>query len=513
MTALHTAPQHTRTLLDGSPRLPESSAATHAGWPTFLALLVIYLAGHLTLRLFGNETLLFDEAEQFVLGQTFAWGYNTQPPLMTWCFRALAAVFGDSVATLTVLRYGFLGAMYGFLYASARCMLGDRRQALAAAAALLLIPAIGWEAVNDRVHTTKLCALCLATFYATLRVLHDSRTRWYVLLGVCLGLGPLCKYNYALFVAALVIATLSLRGYRRRLDLRRLLVSAAIATVIVLPHLWWLQEHYQDVVALIEAKGLAAEGGGVIGRLRGLASIAENVVYIAGPVIAVFLLCFPQALTRRPCPAADVAAADFARWLQRFLACSLALLTAVVLAGGLAHIRLYWMLPMLTVTPLVLFLRLERQPIRRWQWPAFACAVLVSVGVVAVARVAKARGNDSQDALYRDLARRLRDDGFHGGPVLTLGHREAGNLRLFFPEARVVCSVYPAFTLPDTLGRRPRLLLWDASHFDRLPPQWRAEYRKQVAPRVPAVPVRYVAVPEGFERSRVTRLGYVVLPE
>lgn len=506
MTALDTAPH---MLLDRSPRAPESLSSTRIGWPTFLALLVIYLAGHLALRLLGNETLLFDEAEQFVLAQSFELGYNTQPPLMTWCFRGLAAVFGESVATLTVLRYFFLGAMYVFLYAGARLLLSDRRHALGVAAALLLIPSLGWEAVNDRVHTTKLCALCMATLYAALQVIQDGRTRWHLLLGVCLGLGPLCKYNYALFAAALALATLSIPAYRRRLDPRRLTMSALIAGAIVAPHLWWLSRHYQDLVALIQAKGLTGEGGGVIGRLRGLASIGENIVLIAGPVILVFVVCFPQALRRSPGPAA----ADSTRWLVRFLVCSLALLAAVVLVGGLAHIRLYWMLPMLIVAPLLLFLRLEQQPTTAWQWRGFAAAVLVSVGVVAAARVAKTHANDDRDVLFQELAHELKKGGFQGGPVLTLGHREAANLRLFFPEARVVCTEYPAFTLPDVAGRRPRLLLWDASHYDRLPPMWRAEYRRQVAPDTPSVPIRYVTVADGPARSRITRLGYVLFPE
>lgn len=503
MTALHTAPR-----LDGSPRFPESTSGTRSGWLTFLAFLVTYLAGHLALRLLGNETLLFDESEQFVLAQSFAWGYNTQPPLMTWCFRGAAAVFGESVATLTVLRYCFLGAMYVFLYASARLILSDRRHALAAAAALLLIPSLGWEAVNDRVHTTKLCALCVATFYATLQVLHDGRTRWYVLLGVCLGLGPLCKYNYALFAAALALATLSLPAYRRRLDARRLIVSALIAAAIVSPHLGWLTEHYQDLVALIRAKGLTAEGGGAIGRLRGLASIGENIFLIAGPLLVVFFVCFPQAIRR---PHTPHLAGDLNGWLCRFLACALLLLLAVVLIGGLAHIRLYWMLPMLTIAPLVLFLRLEQQPTTTWQWRGFTAAVLLSVAVVAAARVGKAQANDDQDVLFQDLARQLRQEGFQGGPVLALSHREAANLRLLFPEARVMCTEYPAFTLPDVAGC-PRLLLWDASNFDRLPPMWRAAYRRQIAPHTAAT-IRYITGSPEAHNPRIARLGYVLFPQ
>jgi hypothetical protein len=199
--------------------------------------------------------------------------------------------------------------------------------------------------------------------------------------------------------------------------------------------------------------------------------------------------------------------------LHRFLAGALVLLAGVVLIGGMAHIRLYWMLPMLTVAPLVFFARLQDSSTTRWQWRGFTAAVLAVVGIVAVARVAKARNHEDQDVLFQELAQELRTHGFHGGPVLTLGHREAANLRLHFPDARVVCTEYPAFVLPDATGRRPHLLLWDASHFDGLPGMWRPQYRKRIAPFTPSVPIHYVTPPEASGRSRIARLGYVLFAE
>ena len=136
----------------------DRSGFTLGSWSVFLALLAAYLGIHLVLRVTGSSTLEFDEAEQFMLVQHFAWGYNTQPPLMTWCFQGLSSVLGESLFTLSILRLGFLGMQYFFLYASARLLLRDPCCAMLVAGALLLIPAVAWDAVGDRVHTNKLCA-------------------------------------------------------------------------------------------------------------------------------------------------------------------------------------------------------------------------------------------------------------------------------------------------------------------------------------------------------------------
>ena len=478
-----------------------------ASWTLFLVLLTIYLAGHLVLRLAGSTSLEFDEAEQFLLVQRLASGYNTQPPLMTWCFWGLSQFLGESLATLTLLRLAFLGLAYFFLYSSARLVLSDRSRALLVAGSLLLIPAIGWEAICDRVHTTKLCALCLATLYATLQVLHDGRRRWFVVLGVCLGLGMLCKYNYALFALALFLATVSMPAYRRRLCSRRLGWTLAPALLLVAPHLLWLAEHYQELLALIRAKGLVGESGPLTARLRGLGTIASNLGQVLGAMLIVLMMCFSPA-----CRPSAWTGGEPRRWLDRFLLVSLALLAAIVLAEGMAHIRLYWMLPFLLVVPLAFFLRIERAPLGRRQWIGFAAFALASVLGVAVMRVQQAQHHAPRDAIYRALAERLDADGFTGGVVWAQDHNEGGNLRRHLPAARVLCVEYPLLTLPDAADRPPRLLVWDASFADGVPGhlrRWGTE-RGFAIPRDRAL-IRYVDSPLPATTTDTVRLGYLLL--
>ena len=494
-------------VMDRSISRTPQRASLAASWRVFFALLGCYLAGHFILRLNGSVSLEFDEAEQFLLVQALASGYNTQPPLPTWCFWGLSQLAGESLATLTALRLGILGLSYFFLYATARLLLSDRRRALLVAASLLLIPAIGWESVVDRVHTTLLCALCLATLYVTLQVLHDGRQRWFLLLGLCLGLGMLCKYNYALFALALLLATLTMPGYRSRLMKWPLLATLIIALLVVLPHLHWLTGHWQQLLALIRAKGLVGESGPVIARLRGLGMIASNTGQVLGAMLAILMVCFPQV-----CRPSVWTGGEPRRWLDRFLLASLLILTGVVLVEGMAHIRLYWMLPMLTVVPLAFFLRIENATFRPAQWAGFAAVVLASAAGVMLGRMIQAEHHQPRDTLYETLAAQLRADGFRGGVVWSEGHQHGGNLRRHLPAAQVLCVTYPLFTPPAVAGP-PRLLLWDASFRDGVSPFLRIWGRER-GMRVTrdSGSIRYVESPLTTAGQR-ERVGYLLLTE
>jgi 4-amino-4-deoxy-L-arabinose transferase-like glycosyltransferase len=478
-----------------------------ASWSFFLTLLAAYLAVHLGVRLGAEQTLLYDESEQFVLVQTFAWGYNAQPPLMTWCFLALAQLTGETLLTLTLLRLFFLGAIYVFIYASARLVLRDPRRALAVVGALLLLPIIAYESVCDRVHTTKLTALCMATLYVTLRLLAGGRARWYAALGVCCGLGFLCKYNFALFALALAVATWSMPQYRRRLRSIHLLTTGLIGLAIVTPHLWWLAHHHEELFELLRAKGMVGQGGGAFARLRGLLMIPRNLFTILGPLLPLVAVLLPQLWRPRTSKAGEPANA-LHRWLTRFLLLALLLLAGIVLVTGMAHLRPYWMSPFLVIAPLLLFARLDATPLAPRQWRAFGGLVGVAVILVVGARLHKGAVHATTDEMYGELLARLRDDGFTGGLVFTKTHREAGNLRLLMPQARAMCTLYPAFILPEARDGKPTLLLWDATRSEQVPKAWRKMYRATARPRPP---VRLVAARDGSHPPRISRLGYVIL--
>src|SRR5262245_48949180 len=114
-----------------------SPAPRPAGFVLFAALLVVYLVGHLAVRLLAPDGLHADEAEQLWHSQSLDWGYGWHPPLYTWLVWAASALLGVSLFSLTLVRLAVVGVLYLFAFLSARRVLRDGRLVLPATFALL----------------------------------------------------------------------------------------------------------------------------------------------------------------------------------------------------------------------------------------------------------------------------------------------------------------------------------------------------------------------------------------
>src|SRR5512137_939810 len=122
----------------------------------FFLFLILYLACHLLLRVLVTGNAELDEAEQVVWGQQFALGYGAELPLYTWLQAIFFSLFGTNIFAVSLLRSLLLFVLYLFTYLNALEITESRRCAIAAAASLVLIPLISWEA--QRILITMLLA-------------------------------------------------------------------------------------------------------------------------------------------------------------------------------------------------------------------------------------------------------------------------------------------------------------------------------------------------------------------
>src|SRR5690606_16254725 len=136
-----------------------------------------------------------------------------------------------------------LYATFLFTFLSARLVLEDERRAALAALALFTIPQLAWESQRALSHTVIAVALAAATLYVALHLLRAGKPVLYALLGACIGLGTLSKYNYILFVVAMLLAALSIAPLRARLRSPWIILTLAVAGALLLPHLAWLAGH------------------------------------------------------------------------------------------------------------------------------------------------------------------------------------------------------------------------------------------------------------------------------
>ena len=170
-----------------------------------------------------------DELQFLADARHLDWGFVAYPPLTPLVERISLALFGLWMPVI-------------FLTAGIARALGGSRltQIFAAfAAGTALLPL--FEGTEFQ-YTTFDYLWWVLTFYALTRLAASGDGRWWLLVGVALGLGCETKYAVAFLVAAVVAAVL-LTPARKWLVSRWFWAGVAVATIIALPNLLWLIRH------------------------------------------------------------------------------------------------------------------------------------------------------------------------------------------------------------------------------------------------------------------------------
>jgi hypothetical protein len=438
-------------------RLPAVArfAATGRG---VLALALLFALASGALRLALTDNLQPDDAELVVAAQTLRGGYSDQPPLYTWMLWAVLPITGPGVVGLAVVRAVLLVLLVGLTYLAARLLIPDRRLVAPLAFSALLLPAYGWHIATYLTHSLLLGVAVMATVYAVARVVRDGRRTDYALLGVAVAVGVLAKYNFPLVVVAAIAAGLTVPAARSRLLHTRILLTAAVALLLLVPHLVWLAEWGEEVFRLVRNKANRAESPPYwAGVAQGLWAA---VVCLAGcvPLVAP-LLAWLGRRAHRVEPADPVVA-----WAGRFLVALGAIHIALVFGYGVSRFQDRWVQPFLLVLPLWYLGRfvpgtVQAGGVRLLTWATAGLAASILAGQVAqIAFAERLPGRYDLRLDYARLARELDATGFGEATFVACDREIIGNLLPHMPRARMwYASGVEAFERPTSLV----VVLWD----------------------------------------------------
>ncbi|WP_296899884.1 glycosyltransferase family 39 protein [Thiohalocapsa sp.] len=393
-----------------------------------MAAALAYFALNALLLGLVTPTAEWDHAEQLILSQFPALGYNSQPPLYTWLVQALFTVTGPSLEALLALKAVLLTMIVWGLAMAARELGLTAALQWVAVLGLALIPQIAWEDQRNFTHTVLVVAVAAWCLVVLLRLPRRSGWGSYVLLGVLLGLGALSKYNFGLFALGLLAAAVTLPTWRRALFTWRFIVSLALAAVLFVPHgLWALSEptaaregfHKLEMTAGIGWAALLDLAAGLAATLGGLVLLSPLVLRRGAPRLQGRLGC---------------------RLLWRTAGVVLVLAVALLLASGARDIKEHWLQPMVFYAPLLLACHAAPAG---WRGRAFAGIALLVLAAVSLALPGQALWADPErpsrlNAPYRELAAEMQAAG--AAPALVLADTDplAGNLRLALPNAVVM---------------------------------------------------------------------------
>jgi len=462
----------TRTATAPPRRLGEAQAVPLWARPGFVAAAILtYLVVHFAVRMAMLPTLGIDDAEQALFAQEFAWSYRNQaPPLFTWELIALGKLFGVNILTISLIRYTLLGIVFGFAYATARRLIHDPRFSALAVYSFAAIYMFAFYSHHDLTHTTMMSAMLAVGWYVFLRLADSPRLGWYLALGAVFGLGLLGKWSYVMFAAALPLACLVVPAYRPLVLTWKVVPAALLSAALILPTLL--------AAFLVGGHPESTMLGVLVGENETyLRRVAEGVLRLAGsalvypqPLLPLAILAFALPLwrgLRSPDPALRDPTRPALTLLAWTMAISLALHLVLVFGFGAREFYERLMQPPLFILPIALFIVIDRGKPSKRTVDVYALLIVALVGVALAARIAIfLLGADHCSACrdmapFRSLAADLRQEGFSGGGTIVVdSFHIGGNMRVEFPDARIIDAVYPARIWPAPRGSSQCLLLW-----------------------------------------------------
>ncbi len=504
-----------------------ASAQPFWSTPAFVAgAILLYLIAHLAARLAMAPTLGIDDAEQTLFAQHFVWGYRfRQPPLFTWLLLPAFEVFGVNIAAVSVVRYLLLGAGYAFIYLTARRVIADPACAALAVFSYAMIYVFAYYAHHDLTHTTALATAIAATFYVFTRLAERPSLAHYLLFGLAIGVGTLTKWNFLMLAVGLPLTCLVLKDHRRLVLTWKSLPAMAVAGLVVLPSAVWMLTHvgsFGGLAADITGAKAAQSWGGAM--VEGTVELALAVIAFPMPLLVLFLaaLAVPLWRGRHIVHAAPAAGGIGARFLGVLMLIIIALHWLLVPTLGATAFAERWMHPALMILPVFLFaLVAEGRPRPRAIGVYLGMVVLLVVLAFAARIVVFALGSDhcgSCRALapFAELTGQLRDAGFERGTILASDFHVGGNLRVAFPDSRVILPAYPLEVWPSESHGGQCMVVWreDGTPADAMPPPYNAflAARLRADPEAPHRSGRVAANMLGSE-TRVMTLRYRLYDE
>jgi len=424
--------------------------------------------------------LPLDLIEALTYGREWQLGYDKLPPLPWWLVEIVWRTIGYDFAYYVLAQLVVVAAL-ALVFVTAQPLVGP----LGALAAVLIIDGLhyfGFTAAkfNHDVIQLPLWALAGWSFH---RALKRGRLLHWVLLGLAIGAALWAKYFVFVLAAPLGLFLLLDRDARRHMATPGPYVAAAVALIVMAPHLGWLVQN--DFLPFAYAEHRAAPSRGVIDHVWHPAQFAIGQLFFLLPS---FLIALPLVIPRKRERRRPRAAADA---LDHRIVALLAFgpfVTVIVLAAltGRGAIAM-WGYPLWLFLGVFIVLvaprALDAARVRRIAeiWAAvFAVFALVFVATYAVMphfdhryravfypgeRLAEEVTRGFRAATGQPL-RYVIADMFQGGNV---AHYSSDHPRVLIdgkPERA------PWIALSD-LKRRGAVVAWEGGELTKIPPQFR----------------------------------------
>lgn len=226
--------------MEGSVRLNNEKPDSHgSNSPAVLLIACSVVIAHLLTA--GRYGIFRDELYYIACARHLSAGYVDQPPLIAWITWAVLHTLGSSLLALRLLPALASGLLVWMTGKITQEWGGGRYAQMLAALSIVVVPIYlilqHWLTMNA---FEPLC--WTGVLWAASRIVLRRDPRYWILIGVLVGLSLENKYSIILPVAGLLIGLL-LTPERKWLNTPYFLAAVAIATLLFFPNLLWLIHH------------------------------------------------------------------------------------------------------------------------------------------------------------------------------------------------------------------------------------------------------------------------------
>ncbi len=210
-----------------------------AEWPILLRIASAVALLHILAN--GRYGFHRDELQFLSDARHLDWGFVCYPPLTPFLEHIGLALFGVSLVGLRLFSVITQSAVIVVAGLIAKELGGSRLAQATAALAVALSPLPLFEGTEFQYSSFDYLWWVLAAYFVV-RLLKSEDPRWWLAIGVTVGIGLLTKYSIVFYIAG-ILAGVVLTSARRYLASIWFWSGIAIALLIFLPNFLWLVRH------------------------------------------------------------------------------------------------------------------------------------------------------------------------------------------------------------------------------------------------------------------------------
>jgi 4-amino-4-deoxy-L-arabinose transferase-like glycosyltransferase len=221
------------------------------------AFLVLHAAVWTLLPTVLYPNLPLDLIEALTYGREWQLGYDKLPPLPWWLVEIAYRAIGHDFAYYLLAQI-CVGVAFIAVWSVARPMVG----ATGALIALMIVDGLHYLNFTAAKlnHDVIQLPLWAAAGFAFHRALRRGDWRYWLLLGLAIGLSLWAKYFLVMLAAPMVLFALFDREARKALSTPGPYIAAAVALIVMAPHILWLVNNDFLPFAYAEARARPSRG-------------------------------------------------------------------------------------------------------------------------------------------------------------------------------------------------------------------------------------------------------------